>query len=147
MILLDTNVLVYALNSASTRHSDCRQVVDRAVAGRLPAVLVPQVLIECYSVITSPRRMPRPLSPDQARTTLRSLGRAIEVRAVPATLLDDLDLTLSRHPQRGRDIFDLVLVAQMQSHGIRTICTCNTADFTLPGVQPVDPTQALAAFA
>ena len=118
-----------------------------AVAGRLPAVLLPQVLIECFSVVTSPRRMRPPLSPQQAWTNLRWLSRTIEVRPVPNTMLDDLELVLARHPARGRDVFDIAIVAQMINHGIRTICTCNVGDFRVAGIQAIDPPQAVASYA
>ncbi len=146
MILLDANVLVYALNADSPQHSDCLEVVQRAAAGRLPGVLLPQVLIECYSVLTSPRRVARPLSPQQARTAMRSLSRVIDVKPVPETLLEDLDLVLAHHPRRGQGVFDLVLVAQMVSHGIDAICTCNAGDFAIAGIQAVDPAQTLATW-
>lgn len=147
MILLDTNVLVYALDADSPHHPECLAVIQHTATGALPGVLVPQILIECYSVITSPRRVPHPVLPHEAREVLRSLSLAIEVRPVPETLLDDLDRLLDRHPRRGRDVFDLALVAQMQSHGIRTICTCNARDFGVAGIRAVEPTQALAVYA
>ncbi|MGH7868715.1 MAG: type II toxin-antitoxin system VapC family toxin [Candidatus Dormibacteraceae bacterium] len=56
MILLDANVLVYASDSAAPQHANCYQLLQRSMAGEIPAILVPQVLMECYSVITSPRR-------------------------------------------------------------------------------------------
>jgi uncharacterized protein len=146
LILLDANVLVYALNADSPQHPDCLEVVQRAASGGLPGVLVPQVLIECYSVVTSPRRMARPLSSQQARTVVRSLARSIEVKPVPATLLEDVDLMLAQHPRRGQGVFDLVLAAQMISHGIRAICTCDAEDFGIPGIRAVGPTQTLAAY-
>jgi hypothetical protein len=34
----------------------------------------------------------------------------------------------------------------MVGHGIRAICTCNAGDFTIPGIQAVDPGQALALY-
>jgi predicted nucleic acid-binding protein len=147
VILLDTNVLVYALNADAPRHAECRRVVDLAIAGVLPCVLVPQVLIECYAVITSPRRLPNALAPEQAWSALRGLSRLIEVRPVPDSMLEDLDVMLARQRRRGRDVFDLAILAQMVSHGIRTICTCNVGDFGFPGIEALDPAQALSVYA
>jgi uncharacterized protein len=147
LILLDTNVLVYALNADSPQHADCRRVVDLSTAGALPAVLLPQILVECYAVVTSPRRIPRALTPQQAWAALRMLARALDVRPPAATLLDDLDLLMTQHPRRGRDIFDLAIVAQMLDHGIRAICTCNVSDFGVAGIRALEPAQALAVYA
>jgi len=147
MILLDTNVLVHALNVDSPRHPECLSVIQHAARGALPGVLVPQVLMECYSVITSPRRFAYPTEPDQAWGIMRSLSEAIEVRPVAESLLDDLDGLVSRNSLHGRDVFDLALVAQMRSHGIRTICTYNVQDFDVAEIRAVEPAQLLAVYA
>lgn len=145
-ILLDTNVLVHTIDADSPRHPECLQVIQRTATGHVPGVLVPQVIIECYSVITSVRRFPRPILPEEARGVLWSLSRAIEVKPVLDSMLDDLDTVLTRSPRRGQDVFDLALVAQMIGHGIRTICTCDANDFDLPGIRAVDPVQLLAVY-
>ncbi len=51
MILLDTNVLVYALNTDAPHYADSRRIVEAALRGRVPGVLVPQVLVEAYAVL------------------------------------------------------------------------------------------------
>jgi predicted nucleic acid-binding protein len=147
VILLDSNILIYALDVNSPRHPECLSVLQHAASGAMPGVLVPQVLMECYSVITSPRRVARPTDPEDARGIVQSLAGAIEVKPVPESLLDEVDGLLARHPRRGRDIFDLSLVAQMRGHGIRTICTYNVKDFDVAGIRAVEPTQALAVYA
>ena len=147
MILVDTNVLVYALNVDSPQHPECLAVLQHCATGAMPGVLVPQVLMECYAVITSPRRFTHPALPEQAWGIMRSLSGAIRVKPVPESLLDDLDPLLARHPLRGQDVFDLALVAQMRTHGIRTICTYNTRDFDVAGIRAIEPTRALAVYA
>ncbi len=66
MILPDANVLVYALNEDAVEHRDSRAVVDAALEGVLPRVLVPQVLVEAYAVLTDARRVRKPLEPEVA---------------------------------------------------------------------------------
>jgi predicted nucleic acid-binding protein len=147
VILLDTNVLVYALNGDAEQHANCRTVLELAAGDRIPAVLVPQILIECYAVITSPRRLARPLSSLQAQRALAAIRNAVPVEPVPSSFLDDVDLLLTEQPRGGRDIFDLALAAQMRRHGIPEICTCSGSDFQLPGIRPLSPSQALAQYA
>jgi predicted nucleic acid-binding protein len=36
-VLLDTNVLVYAMNQDAEHHESCRRLLDRAVDGQVPA--------------------------------------------------------------------------------------------------------------
>jgi predicted nucleic acid-binding protein len=147
MILLDTNILVYALDDRSPQHPECLSVIQHAATRVLPGVLVPQVLLECFSVITSPRRTDSPTLPEDAWGIMRSLSEAIEVKPVPESLLDELGGLLARHPRRGLRVFDLALVAQMRCHGIRTICTCNARDFDIAGIKAIEPTRALAVYA
>lgn len=141
MILLDANVLVYSVTSGSPQHRDSRDLVRRAAAGEVLAILVPQVLLEAYSTVTSPRRIDEPLSPRQAADWLSSLRRALEVRPVPRGSFEEFETLVATHPRAGSDIFDLFLVAQMRCLGISDICTYNTADFALPGVRAVEPSQ------
>ena len=54
--LVDTNVLVYAADTSSSFHEPSRQLRDRGFRGEVPLVVTPQVLMEFFAVITSPRR-------------------------------------------------------------------------------------------
>ena len=146
MILLDANVLVYALDAAAPQHADCREVLRSGTAGRLPAVLLPQVLLECYAVITSPKRVSRPLASEQAAAALRSVRSSLEVKSVPEEVLDELDEILEAAPRVGPAIFDLFLVAQMRGLRIAEVCTYDKAGFALPGVTALSPPEALARY-
>lgn len=66
MILLDANVLVYAVNADAPQHSASRTVVRAAFDGQLPGVLVPQVLVEFLAVVANQRRVRYPLDPATA---------------------------------------------------------------------------------
>ena len=129
MILLDTNVLVYAIDGTAAIHAPCHSLVDRAMSGRLDAVIVPQVLMEFYAVVTSPRRVRSPLTPNDGASQVDDWRRTIAVRYPTAGCLDAW-MTLARQLRRvGQDVHDLFLIAQMQSHGIGDICTANVGDF------------------
>jgi predicted nucleic acid-binding protein len=144
MILLDTNVVVYTLDRSAPQHQECRRLLDLVQAGRVAAALLPQVIVECYSVLTSARRVAAPLPAEQARAALGALRRVLDVKPVPAGALPELDRLLARHPRLGADVFDLFLAAQMRCHGIEDICTYNVADFVLPGIRALTPSQVLA---
>lgn len=145
MILLDTNVVVYTLDRSSPQHRDCRRLLELVQAGRVAATLLPQVFVECYSVLTSARRVASPLPAEQARAALGVLRRVLDVKPVPAGALPELDRLLARHPRLGAEVFDLFLVAQMRCLGIEDVCTYNVADFVLPGIRALTPPQVLAA--
>jgi uncharacterized protein len=129
VILLDTNILVYAVDSASPMHAPCRSVVDRAMSGNLDAVVVPQVLMEFYAVVTSPRRVRSPLSPRDSALQITDWRNTIAVRYPTAASLDEWTTLVGRLQRLGQDVHDLFLIAQMQAHGIADICTVNAGDF------------------
>jgi predicted nucleic acid-binding protein len=141
VILFDTNVLVYSITGAAPQHQESRNAVQRAVDGDIAGVLLPQVILEAYTTVTSPRRVNQPLSPQEASIWLKSLRTALSVKPWPENALDELDSLVAAYPRRGGDIFDLFLVAQMKCHGMTDICTYNVSDFTLPGVRPLEPSQ------
>lgn len=146
MILLDTNVLVYAINSAAPQHTDSRSMLRSCADGRVPGVVVPQVLLEFYATVTSGRRVPNPLTPQQARAEIDGLCRRLDVRPVPHDSLSGVLGALAASPRVGHGIFDLYLIAQMRSLRIADVCTYNVGDFAVPGIRALPPSDALAAY-
>lgn len=66
MVLLDTNVLVYALDEESPLHERSRVVVGRAANGDGSYCISSQTLSEFFSVVTNPRRVKKPRSATEA---------------------------------------------------------------------------------
>jgi predicted nucleic acid-binding protein len=130
VILLDTNVLVYAVDATAAIHAPCHTVVERAMSGRLDAVIVPQVLMEFYAVVTSARRVSSPLSPEDGASQVADWRETIVVRYPTSACLDDWMTLVGQLRRVGQDVHDLFLIAQMRSHGISDICTANVGDFT-----------------
>ena len=125
MILLDTNVLVYALDEESPHHHPSRAIVEGALKRQLPGVLLPQILLEFYAVITHPRRVRRPLDSKQAWHEVEQLRLGLPVLEAGVKALE----RLIGEDVRGADIFDAYLAAQMRTLGIGVICTYNIKDF------------------
>ena len=140
MILLDTNVLVYSVDGTSPRYATCRGVVERAMAGSLDAVLVPQVLLEFYAVVTSPRRVSSPLTAADGMAQVDDWRHTIAIRYPTARCLDELAALARRTKRAGQEVHDLFIAAQMRAHGIADICTVNAADFAgMTGIRPRAP--------
>jgi predicted nucleic acid-binding protein len=131
--LLDTNVLVYAADAGSAFHDAARQLRDRGFRGEIPLVVSPQVLLEFFAVITSPRRVQTPRSPQEATAEMAKYMRSRRIRTIypgPDILRRVLALH-AQHPQVARqDIFDLSLVATMLANRIACIYTYNQQHFT-----------------
>lgn len=129
MILLDTNVLVYAVDASAGAHQSCRRAVEAAMSGVVEAILFPQVLTEFLAVVTSPRRVTAPCSLEEGIAQVADWRQAIPVRYPTSRCLDELAVLVKEQRRTGQDIHDLFLAAQMRAHSVDDICTVNAADF------------------
>jgi predicted nucleic acid-binding protein len=132
-ILLDTNILVHALNSSSPYQEEAAQVLREAMDGKSQAQahVSPQIIYELYAVITDSRRVENPLTPVEAGEICldiwesRELGKINSSPMAPRGVLNQAkELEL-----KGGDIFDCVLAITANENGIETIYTENIKDF------------------
>ena len=130
--IVDTNVLVYALDADAPQHAAARALLEAARADA-PAMLfvTSQILCEFYSIVTNPRRVTKPRTGAEAVAAISSLLAVLHVLPVPAHTVDGLLDLLRRHPVTGGDVFDLQIVATMQANGVGRIYTFNTDDFAV----------------
>lgn len=142
MILLDTNILVYAVNTSSEQHEMCRRLMDAASSKKLNGAVFPQMLLEFYAVVTDKRRFPRPLNVETAWQQIdayRSFLTVIDTGFKSFELLKDISADTV-----GPDIFDANIKAQMKYSGITVICTYNKKDFSGDGwILPQTPDELL----
>ena len=65
-VLIDTNVPADAAGRSSPFYSESRAFRDRGPNGAYLPCVTPQILFEFYAVVTDPRRVGPPLSPEDA---------------------------------------------------------------------------------
>jgi toxin-antitoxin system PIN domain toxin len=141
-VAVDANILVYAVYRDTPQHAASRAWLERAVRGEVKICLTSQVLAEFFAIVTNPKRVSDPRTPDDAVTAIEA------ALALPGTtLLPVLPQVTSRwlemlrhHPVRGGAVFDLQLIATLAANGVDRICTFNRADFErFPGLEIVTP--------
>jgi uncharacterized protein len=138
--IVDTNVLIYALDTAAPQYTAALTLLNAARADAATLFVTPQILCEFYSVVTNPRRVARPRDATEAMTVLSEMLAFLHVLPIPASTIDRLLDLLRRRPVTGSDVFDLHIVAAMQANGIGRIYTFNTADFAaFPELSIVTP--------
>jgi uncharacterized protein len=139
--IVDTNVLVYALDADAPQHAAARALLDAARADASATLFVTtQILCEFYSIVTNPRRVRMPRSAAEAMTAISDLLAFLHVLPVPAHAVNGLLDLLRRRPVIGGDVFDLQIIATMQANGIERIYTFNTADFDIfPELSVITP--------
>ena len=138
--IVDTNVLIYALDTAAPQHVAARALLNAAREDAATLFVTSQILCEFYSVMTNPRRIARPRDAAEALTVLSEMLAFLHVLPVPDGTIDRLLDLLRRRPVTGSDVFDLHIVAAMQANGIGRIYTFNIADFeAFPELSVITP--------
>ena len=142
MLVVDTNVLVYAADADSPFHAACRDWLERQ-RGRADAWYTTwAILSEFLRVTTHPRVMRRPWSAQAAwdfiGALLASPGLAVLVPTqrhaeIAAQVIAEL-------PHLAGNLFhDAHTAVLMREHGIRRIVTRDTDFHRFPFLEPVDP--------
>ncbi len=138
-VVLDTNVLVYAMNAAAEHHAACRHLHDLAVAGEIPTCITLQILFEYFAAVTYAGQLTRILSPTEALADMEALGVAFEVLPAPVDLADRVIALLRETGFSGRHVFDVQLAATMLAAGVRRIYTYDTRFANIPGIVALRP--------
>lgn len=129
MYTLDSNVLVYAADSASPLHAQALAIRDRAVLDRGNTGLCFPVLLEFFAVLTDPARVRTPLPPEEAWREVETYRQGFRIFYPDGETWDHLARIISRYRTKRQDVFDAVIVALMVQHGVRGIYTANELDF------------------
>lgn len=138
-VMLDTNVLVYAMNASDNHHARCRVLRDSAFLGEANVCTTPQVLYEYLAVVTNPNSIPEPLSSSEACDDIRDLGSAFPV-IYPTVEAHERVLHLLRETSfSGRHVFDLLLAATMLANGVTRIYSYDDRFDRIPGIQRLEP--------
>ena len=131
MILLDTNILVYAVNKDSEFHKIASEIHSKVIAGSIQVCLSLQNLIEFYSIITS-NRVQNPLS---ATIAFDEIDKYISDQRIKKIQFNgDALVTLKelaiKYDITAQNIYDLKIVATMLVNNVEEIITANEKDFS-----------------
>jgi predicted nucleic acid-binding protein len=145
MILLDTNVLGRFTSSVDPQCRVVRKVVPDLIARGERLVIVPQNLYEFWAIATRTRGSP-PTGQNGLGLTTKQTSQWLNYFQRRFNLLYDKDdlVSLWLDLVKGLDVtgirsHDFRLVAAMQSHGITTLLTFNTAHFRNCPITVADP--------
>ena len=131
MILLDTNVLVYALGAAHPLRQPCRRIVQ-SVRGDVEATTTIEVIQEFLHVFG--RRRPRAEAGQAGRAFVKLLGPLIEPNARDLELGIDL---FERHADLSA--FDALIAAVALNQHAEALVTADRSFASVPGLRVVDP--------
>lgn len=138
--LLDTNVLVYALDQLSPYFRQASHLIAHCTSGRVAGHLAQQNLLELLHVLTAYQRVPF----GQAIADVQAFAqhpRLTVIAPAPQTLRRFLQLAQQASSSQV-DVFDLYLVATMRDNGLTTLVTANVRDFqaiaSSAGIEVID---------
>lgn len=129
---LDTNILVYSLDlSIENQHKHRVSLEILRPSSTEILCISPQIIGEFYSVVTRPSLLANPLTPQE---TVSRINRLLQMQHIELLSMSDevfkrwLEL-LKTHPVTGATVFDLMHVATMMVHEVKSIYTFNVDDF------------------
>lgn len=129
--LIDTNVLLYALDRKSPLHSKAKALLEEGLHedGRL--VVAHQNILECIGVLTRGYRVPHDIA---LREVLAFTSAFEQITPFPGTI--DTFLSLMRRT-KAVYVFDIYLAATMLDNDVERIITANPKDFQGVGLKEV----------
>ena len=136
--LVDTNILVYALDRTSPFYPIARQILEECIQGSRQGIIAQQNLVECANVLF------RDLKKEHSEimlnlNTIALRCNLIIITPLPTTYFTFLNLCYTLK-QRKREMFDVFLSATMLDNGITHIITVNEKDFTgIKGISVYNP--------
>ena len=141
MLLVDTNVLVYAVNRRTAEHQACRRLLERWRASVQPWYTTWAVLYEFLKVVTHPKLLGDPLRGGDAVAFVRALlaSPSLEV-LLPGERHDAiLSETVADLKVSGGFFHDVHTAVVMREHGIRRIVTRDAGFRRFSFLEVLDP--------
>jgi toxin-antitoxin system PIN domain toxin len=141
-VLVDTNILIYAVDTEAREHRKANAFIEEQRAGDGFCVTW-SVLYEFLRIVTHPRVFTRPLEPRTAAGFVLALAEAPRVDILVETPQHHRFLTqVLDHapPLRGSVYHDAHIAALMLEHGVSRIATADRHFRLFPFLDVIDPT-------
>ena len=142
MVVVDTNVLVYAADADSSFHTMTRAWLERQRHSVEAWYTTWPVLYEFLRVTTHPRVMRQPWSVQKAWEFVSALldSPGLDVLVSTSRHREVAEQVLAELPQlAGNILHDSHTAILMREHGIRQICTRDTDFHRFPFLEVIDP--------
>ncbi|MBI2641334.1 type II toxin-antitoxin system VapC family toxin [Candidatus Roizmanbacteria bacterium] len=135
-MLLDSNIVVYAINSASPKHSVAQKFINQY---RQSLFLAHQNVLETIRIITH-RKFPNPMTITSALKTLSNFTETLSLISPKQESYFLATELIKKYSLDADKVFDAYLVATALSNGITTIATDNEKDFkVIKEISVTDP--------
>ncbi len=136
---LDTNILVYAANTAVPEHAKALAVVNAMLAQPTDWILADQVLWEFYKALRHPKILQNPRTATQAAAQIRFLREQSGVAccSYETSSFDEIVSKLEKPRFPYQRTHDAILGATLRRQGVKVFYTRNEKDFADSGLSKV----------
>ena len=146
MILIDTNILLYATVGGFEEHARARTFLDDAISGDVQHCLCWVSVFEYLRAVTHPKLLrPTALPLKKAVENIEGLlaqPRISRIDPGPRHLEIFSGICDEAAPVAGNFVFDCRIAAIMREHGVDRIATRDTSFRRIPGITVVNPLAA-----
>jgi toxin-antitoxin system PIN domain toxin len=142
MFVVDTNVLIHAVNVDSPRHRPARELVESLRRSTAPWAVTWGILYEFWRVSTHPRVLRSPLRRDLVRAFVAALmaSRALQLLAETDRHAGFFEQVVAELPDPAANLaHDAHIVALMREHGVQEIYTSDADFHRFAGIRVHDP--------
>jgi toxin-antitoxin system PIN domain toxin len=143
-LVVDTNILLYAVNRGCPEHALCLDFLQGIVAGGDTCFLPENVIYEFLRVATHPRVFLQPLRSSEAMSFLEALLSVPCFRVLGATERHWSSLrgiVTELGELSGNFFFDVHTAALMREHGVRRIASADRDFAKFAGLEVVNPSR------
>lgn len=144
MVVLDTNVLLYAMDRSSEAHPRCAALVEQLRNDAMPWYATWGIFYEFLRVSTHPRVLRKPLRIEAAWEFLEGLcaSPSFQILTEGHRHREIAARTLKEVPGiRGNLTHDVHTAVLMREHGVRRVYTRDRAFHHFPFLEVLDPLQ------
>ncbi|MFH1072911.1 MAG: hypothetical protein V1743_05790 [Nanoarchaeota archaeon] len=128
MIAIDTNILIYAFDTAYPRkRAVCKKLLEEVFAGRKKAVLTNQILAEFSAAVT--RKIEKPLAKKDCQAIIGAFLSSENWKILNYTGDTVLGALSSEKP-----FWDSLIAQTLKENGIRELISENEKDFSGTGL-------------
>jgi predicted nucleic acid-binding protein len=129
-VLIDTSVVLRYYAKDDTRHSEAAGYLYWLLTQKYILCIAPQVLYEVWVVLTRPKvQNGFGKTADEAYAIVQQIASDFTLLPDPKDLWQRWAEVCRQYSVMGREAHDARLVAWMDCHGIRHLCTFNPNDF------------------
>lgn len=128
--LPDTSITLRLVNTKDPLHQTVSQSVKRLEQNGEELVMIPQILVEFWTVATRPHDVNGfRMTTDEAEKELGNLQKLFPLLPENEQIFDQWKTLVVQHKVSGKTTHDARIVAAMQVHGISHLLTLNPNDF------------------